>query len=205
MKPYKLISLALTLCCAVTFPLHAGGTIFVQKEAPYAWHGGKLSFIPKQKADGGITIAQIDAWVDQNSGMRTTTKTCFMDFVRNDEILGIDRATQDDIDETLKTYPNSFDLVYQPEKETQFRVRIGVFEACEDPKNKNKPYSYMALVVTDPSNAIKKFDPLDWDFLRLAKDQDGKINIFGCFNCGDVRELIWDKFNGKFYYEWVGH
>ncbi len=63
----------------------------------------------------------------------------------------------------------------------------------------------MAIVVTDQNGEIKNFDALEWNFIRLFKRPDGKINALGCFYCGDVQELLWDKFNDRFYFNWIGH
>ena len=63
----------------------------------------------------------------------------------------------------------------------------------------------MALVVTDQSQKVRYFDAMEWNFIRLSKSPQGQLNVWGCFECGEVAQLLYDKGNDKFYIEWIGH
>lgn len=42
-------------------------------------------------------------------------------------------------------------------------------------------------------------------YTRIYKRDDGVINVFGCYSCGDVSELLFDSENNRFYQRWIGH
>lgn len=197
-----LMAAAMAIASSPTF---GRATIFVPKKSGYAWHTRDLQFLPFDQSDGGITVAAIDDWINKHRGMRAADRTCYMNFVRGDEIVSPDRETDSEIKADLAEFPRSFAERYEPEPGVRFTVRIGVFESCRDSSFSEDPVRYMAVVITDQHGAVRNIDALDWNFIRLFKRDDGKINVFGCFACGEARELLWDKFNDRFYYEWIGH
>jgi hypothetical protein len=193
-------ALALLLFCAPA-QLYAGATVFVPEDADEAaWEVRTLAFIPKKKSDGGVSIEQVNLYLAKNRGMRVETQICFMDFARVGDIVSSNRKTQIEIDTNLAEYPNSFAEFYEPEPGRKFLARVGIFQECDE-----RGTAFMALVVTDQMGSIREFDALTWNFIRLFKRDDGKINVFGCFACGEIQELAWDKLNDRFYYVWNGH
>lgn len=198
---------ALLTAATLFVPVLAFGraTVFVPVKSGYAWHTRDLQFLPHDKSDGGVTVAAVDQWVNKHRGMRTAGRTCYLNFARGDEIVSHDRETDSEIKADLAEFPRSFAEWYEPEPGIKFTVRVAVFESCREPTSSDEPLRYMAVVITDQKGAIRNVDALDWNFIRLFKRDDGKINVFGCFACGEVRELLWDKFNDRFYYEWIGH
>ena len=183
----------------------AQATIFVRPTSGYAWWTQGPAFLPQSKADGGITVKGIDDWINANRGMKLKSSTCFMSFVQDEQVVSPDRATHNDIRARLARYPNSFDQYFEGAPGHVFRVRVGVFEACQPPDTTTEPLRYMAVVVTDSQNRVREFDALHWHFIRLFKNSDGKINAWGCYECGEVTQLNWDSGNDKFYWEWIGH
>lgn len=204
MKQLLTTAAIVLLSCAST-PVYAGATVFVPAEKSYAWSVRELQFLPKKTSDEGVTIKQIDAWISAHRGMKSASTICYMDFARDNEIVSSDRTTQSEIDRDLRAYPNSFSQWYEPEQASKFLVRVGIFEMCQEAGSKEEPIGFMAVLVTDQQGQIKEFDALDWNYIRLVKGDSGRINLLGCYACGEIRELVWDKFNDKFYYEWVGH
>ena len=83
---------------------------------------------------------------------------------------------------------------------------VALFENC---KSKAEAASdstpFMALVITDEQGAIREFNALEWNFIRIFKREDGKINFLGCFACGEVQELNYNASEKEFYYKWIGH
>ena len=201
----KLVSVLALFLSALPSPVLSRATVFVPKEAGLAWEVRTLSFMPRDTSDEGISIAKINAWINDNRGMKSKSDLCFMNFVDNDDIVSQDRATESEIAEDLKKHPASFRQIYEPEPGKRFLVRVGVFRFCDDPQSAEEPLSFMAAVVSDDGGEVKNFDALAWNLIRLFKRPDGKLNVLGCFACGEVQELLWDKFNDRFYYNWIGH
>ena len=183
----------------------AQATGFVPRGAGFAWWTSELSFLPLGRADGGISVEDVDGWINANRGMRTESRTCFMSFVRDDGIVAPDRETHDEIRSKLAENPGSFATWFEPAKGHRFLARVGVFEECADENAAGEPLRYMAVVVTDEDGKVRDFDALDWNFLRLQLNDQGRLAVFGCYHCGEVRELAWDQGNDRFYYNWVGH
>lgn len=183
----------------------AQATVFVPSGAGFAWWTSELSFLPLSKSDEGISVEDVDRWLNANRGMRVESKTCFMSFVREPQIVAPDRETHNEIRAKLAENPGSFAKWFEPAPGHRFLVRIGVFEDCEEHGSAAEPLRYMAVIVTDEAGRIRDFDALDWNFMRLHQDDRGRLSVYGCFNCGEVRELAWDQGNDRFYYVWTGH
>ena len=128
-----------------------------------------------------------------------------MTFARLQDIASSDRKTQAEIKANLTEYPRSFSETYEAGTE-KFVLRVGIFEDCETPGQKEVvPTPFMALVITDQRGVIREFDAMDWNFIRLFKREDGKVNALGCFGCGEVREINYNAAEKEFYYKWIGH
>ena len=201
----KLAVLFAAVLMSLPLPVLARATVFVPKQSGFAWEVRELSFMPRDASDEGISIEKINLWLDANRGMKSQSKLCYMNFVENEDIVSQDRETEQEIAKDLKQHPASFRQIYEPEPGVRFLVRVGVFSFCDDPKSAEEPISFMAAVITNESGVVKNFDALQWNLIRLFKRPDGKINALGCFACGEVQELLWDKFNDRFYYNWIGH
>ena len=131
--------------------------------------------------------------------MATAKSVCLVDFVTVAGVVSADRATQKEIDETFNEFPQSFAVNYRAGLD-EFAVRVVAYEACG-----KDPDAGTAILITDKSGALRSFDIGEFVFTRLFKRDDGKINVFGCFACGDVSDLNYDVGNQQFYYKWVGH
>ena len=183
----------------------AQAPVFVEPSSGYAWWVTEPQFLPQSKTDSGVGVSDINAWINANRGMKVETSTCFMSFVRDDQVVSSNRAVHDDIRARLRNYPNSFDQSFESASGKQFRVRVGVFEDCDERNTNGDPLRYMAVVVTDENNRVREFDALTWYYIRLFKTDEGKINALGCYECGEVTQLNCDEGNDRFYWEWVGH
>ena len=75
-----------------------------------------------------------------------------------------------------------------------------VYETCGE-----KPEKGTGILITDENGIFKSYIENDFLFTRLFKRDDGVINVFGCFACGDVNELKYNSDDGEFYLKWVGH
>ncbi|MYM00359.1 hypothetical protein GR702_21720 [Novosphingobium sp. FGD1] len=185
-------------------PALSQATVLVPADEGFAWEVRDLKFAPRKTSDQGVSVARINTWIAEHAGMKQVSKICFMDFVQNDEIYSFDVKTQKDINADLNEYKNSFSQTFSPDATTTFLVRVGAFQLC-DPSDNGTAVTFMGVVVTDSFGEVRLFDPMTWNFSRLFKRDDGIVNILGCFSCGDVKELAWDKFKNRFYFIDIGH
>lgn len=179
-------------------------TVLVPDQSGYAWEVRELTFAPRKASDQGVSVASINTWNAAHAGMKQVKNICYMDFVQNDEIYSPFSETQKDISADLSQYPHSFATTYSPDPATKFLVRVGAFQICE-PSSEGKSTTFMALVVTDEVGKVLFFDPTEWNLVRLFKRDDGVVNVLGCFACGEVRELAWDRSANRFYFVDIGH
>lgn len=187
-------------------PALGQATVVVPGGAGYSWAIRDLSLFPRKKADAGVSVTQVNAWLNAHRGMKSAYSVCLMDFVQNDEIASLDDATQAEIAQDLKEYPSSFAQVWTVEPDITFTVRVAAFRECSSQTpNSASPMSFLALVITDSQNQIRFVDATEWSFIRIFRRDDGKLNILGCFACGEVRELAWDRGGDRFYFVDIGH
>ncbi|MBS7671300.1 hypothetical protein [Croceicoccus gelatinilyticus] len=177
----------------------AKATIFVNPGDGANFWATDFSILPTKTRDGGVDATDIDNFLNANRGMRSKSKTCFFEFVKEDEIVSPDRATDAQIKKTLAEFPGSFDQTWQPVPGRTLRARIAVLEDCD------MDFAYMAVVVTDEQGKVIDLDAMNWKFLRLSKGTDGSLAVFGCYNCGELVEAHYDAGRDRIYYEWAGH
>jgi hypothetical protein len=203
--------LAANLAWAPTASAQSSATIYVDGDQTSSWEG-RLKLVPNLKKDGGVSVDAVNAFIRDrlsrravSSPLTTFVPICLMNFARPQDIVSSDRKTQVEIRANLQEYPRSFAETYEAETE-KFLLRVGIFEDCKASEKKDDvPATFMALVITDQQGTIRDFDALDWNFIRLFKRNDGKVNVSGCFACGEVREVSYNPAAKEFYYKWIGH
>ena len=173
--------------------------VYVPKESGMAWWVRELELRPTTVSVSGISVEQINLAGKARAGMRPWNPICRVGAVTNAGIASIDRETQREIDATLAEYPASF-INQFISGGTTFTIRVVAFETCE-----SEPETGFALLISDAAGKLRAFDKQPSAFTRIFKRDDGKINVFGCFTCGEVSELVYDAGNDRFYYEWIGH
>lgn len=188
--------------CFLPTALHAEGYVFVPKREGFAWWAHELAFLPTAVSEEGVSVADINRWAASREDMKADLNICFLGFPKRSTILSPDRTRFTEIQQTLSEHPNSFAQWFEPVPGKRFLVRIGVFETCAEPGP--EAVAFMAVLVTNEAGAIQEFDALDWNFMRLEKSEAG-IMIYGCYLCGERRELGYDAGNDRFYYIWTGH
>lgn len=173
-------------------------SIFVPNDAGYAWWARELVLRPMTTAVGRVGISDINAHLAARSAV-TPQRICFVEAVLPGDILSADRATQQEIDATLRQFPNSFTATYTARSGRSFNVQVVTYEVC------GASGGATALLITNADGSLHSFHDQEFLFTRISKRPDGKINVFGCFECGDVSELLYDAENDRFYTQWIGH
>lgn len=182
----------------------AQATVIVPATTGEVWEIRGLSFAPRKSSDQGVSVDDVNAWNSTHGGMKQLKKICLMDFVQDSEVFSSDSKTQNEIASDLKEYPGTFFQIYVPDASNKFLVRVAAFQMCE-PSSDGEYISFMALTVTDSLGRIMYFDEMPWTLTRLFKRGDGVINVLGCFACGEVKELAWDRLANRFYVVDIGH
>jgi hypothetical protein len=149
-------------------------------------------------AVGTVGIAAINAQLATRSAV-TPPKVCFVEAVLPGDILSAHRGTQKEIDDTLREFPNSFSATYTARSGRSFNVQVVSYEVC------GANGGATALLISNADGSLHSFVDQEFAFTRISKRPDGKINVFGCFACGDVSELLYDSENERFYQQWIGH
>lgn len=173
-------------------------SIFVPEQAGYSWWARELIIRPMAKTVRKVSIAAINAHLAAKSAV-TPQKICFVEDVQRSDVLSVHRDTQKEIDETLAEFPQSFSGAYVAKSGKNFDVQVVTYQVCDAARGAS------ALVITNADGSLHTFLTQEFDFTRIFKRADGKINVFGCFACGDVSELLYDSENDRFYQNWIGH
>lgn len=190
--------IAMLAIALLASPSLARPVLFIPKPSGFAWWAQEFTIRPMGKEVLGISVREINGLLSGSSGMRSAMEICFVDVVRDDSIQSSDRATQEEIDATLAEHPGSFSSFYRISNGTTFRVFVVAFEECGGEAG-------TGILIVDEGNRLRGFIPSEFLFTRILKRDDGVLNIFGCYACGDVAELRFDPEASQFYLRWVGH
>ena len=166
----------------------------------YAWWAKPLTIRPLSKAVGGVSVDSINSWLAEHRGLREPVSLCYLEAVDGDAIVSPVRETQKEIDKTIAENPNSFQQTFVSHANSRFLIRVVAFETCGE-----EPRSGTGILITDASGLFKSFIENEFFFTRLSKRDDGLINVFGCYACGDVNELRYNPDGDEFYLKWIGH
>lgn len=178
----------------------AKGLMFVPASSNDIFYNTDFKLLPTETRDGGVDVKDIDGFLNRDRGMRSALKTCYIGFLKSDEIVSPDREMDASIKKVFAEFPGSFDQTWQPVKGKTLRARIAALEGCDG----DYPAS-LAIVVTDEAGKVIDVDSLNWRFLRLYKRDDGSLTVFGCYYCGELVKAHYDAGRDRIYYEWAGH
>lgn len=195
-RSFVSVSAALSLCWSTL--ADSRPSIFVPDQTGYAWWSREVVIRPLATTVGRVGVAAINAYLADQSAV-TQAKVCFLDSVLPGDILSVHRATQLEIDETLREFPNSFSATYTTRAGRIFNVQVVAYQLCDAAGGAT------ALLITNPDGSLQSFLPQEFDFTRILKRPDGRLNVYACFACGDVSELLYDGDNERFYQRWIGH
>lgn len=184
----------------VTPTSYAKGMMFVPASSNDIFYNTDFKLLPTETRDGGVDVKDVDAFINRNRGMRSSLKTCYIGFLKPDEIVSPDREMDASIKKILAEYPGSFDQSWQPVEGKVLRARIAALEGCDG----DYPVA-LSVIVTDEAGKVIDVDALNWRFMRLSKGDDGSLAVFGCFYCGEVVDVHYDAGRNRIYYEWAGH
>ena len=106
--------LAITVLTPGTALASTKPTMFVAAEQGLAWWL-RIKLVPYSKSDGGLDVSEINEFLKARLAQRAVSSPsdsfvpiCHMNFARNIDVVSSDRATQLEIAETFKEFPQSF-------------------------------------------------------------------------------------------------
>ena len=187
----------------------ASPSVFVRGESGFAWWLREMEGRILGKAAGPVTAEKLSAYLAVTM-IYSPYKVCSLEAAQLDSFVGIDRATQAEIQESGQH------AVWRIEATTpDGRPVVGhsvIFEGCdeEDPRG-------AALLVTDKnSGEVRRWQVLGqnyngeksypaWVMFLHPKQGDELFSFSGCLECGDRTHVYYDVTRKSIYTEHNGH
>lgn len=195
---------------AMSAPVAAAPSVFVQSERGGVWWNGQMSARILGRAAGQVTVERLSAHLEEEL-IYGPYRVCSLEAVQADTFVGIDRTTQEEINATL---PH---VAWRATGVTSDGRRVlgqsVVFEGCdaEDPRG-------AALLVTDAaSGEILRWEPLGprvvggreaptWVLFMSPKEGDHELFSYShCTECGARTYVYYDVTRRRIYTEYNGH
>ncbi len=189
---------------------NAAPSVFVRSELGGVWWNGEMNARILGRAAGPVTAERLSAYL-QEELIYGPYRVCALEAVQADTYVGIDRATQQEINATLPhvawraagTTPDGRRVLAQSV----------LFEGCDadDPRG-------AALLVTDAaSGEILRWEPLGGrivagrsvpSWVLFVTPKEGEHDLFSysyCTECGDRTYVYYDVTRRRIYTEHNGH
>ena len=203
-------SVTIVAALATSAPATATPSVFVQSEPGGVWWNGQMNARILGQAVGPVTAERLSAYLEQEL-VYGPYRVCSLEAVQADTFVGVDRATQAEIN---ATQPH---VAWRATGVTPDGRRVVgqsvVFEGCdaEDPRG-------AALLVTDAaSGEILRWEPLGgrtlggrsvptWVMFISPKQGDHDLFSYSyCTECGDRTYVYYDVTRRRIYTEHNGH
>jgi hypothetical protein len=208
MTLFRLLTTAIAL--AASAAAGAAPSVFVQSEPGGVWWNGQMNARILGRAAGPVTTERLSTSIEREL-VYGSYRVCSLEAVQADTYVGIDRATQAEVNATRPhviwringVTPNGRRVVGQSV----------VFEGCgaEDPRG-------AALLVTDAtSGEILRWEPIgpttvagrsvpSWVIFLNPKQGDHDLFSYSyCTECGDRTYVYYDVTRRRVYTEHNGH
>lgn len=172
--------------------------VFVSNKVGNAWWATKPLARPMGKVVDGVSVAALNEYRSANETL--PDEICFAEALEKDSIVGLDRETQQAIDETLASHKgNPFHRSSTTPDGKQFTVRAAVYQACGGAVGG-------AILVIGADRKIKHATFHDDDLLTFLwpAESPALVGASGCFECGDWSSLYYDVTRKRFYWEYEG-
>ena len=191
-------SLLAVLSLGLCQPVSARPTVFIAGKAGNAWWTNKPVARPMSKAVDGVSVASLNVY--RSNHETAPDEICYVDALEKDSVLGLDRKTQQAIDESLgqhKGHPFHRSAVTADGK--PFTVRVAVYESCSGTVGG-------AILVIGPDHKLEHAAFHDDDPLKFLwpAESPALVGASGCFECGDWSSLYYDVTRKRFYWEYEG-
>ena len=202
----SVLAAAALITCA---PALAKPSVFIRGDPGRAWYITPMEARILAKNAGATTAGKLSAFLEETMEY-DPYKVCSLEAVQPDTYVGIDKATQLEIDAAQK------DAVWRISTATPDGRKISaqsvLFEACEegDPRG-------AALLISDAATGeILFFAPLGtygsgeksypaWVLFLWPTSGDELFSYSGCSECGSRTRVYYDVTRKKIYTEYNGH
>lgn len=205
------LKFAMTLAAlSASVTANATPSVFVQSEPGGVWWNGQMNARILGQAAGPVTVERLSAYLEREL-IYGPYRVCSLEAVQADTYVGIDRATQAEINATLPHVAWRASGVTPDDR--RVLGQSVVFEGCdaEDPRG-------AALLVTDAaSGEILRWEPLGertlggrsiptWVMFVSPKEGDHDLFSYSyCTECGDRTYVYYDVTRRRIYTEHNGH
>lgn len=188
----------------------AAPSVFVRAESGAAWWYGGIEARILGRAAGPATAERLSVYLEETM-IYSPYRVCALEAVQADTYVGIDRATQAEIDATRPLVASRVSGV-TPDGRRVIGQSV-VFEGCdaEEPRG-------AALLVTDEATGeILRWEPLGdrileggrtapaWVLFLYPKEGDELFSYSGCTECGNRTNVYYDVTRRRIYTEHNGH
>ena len=185
-------------------------SVFVRNEKGYAWWTRKMEARILGQSAGSVTAKRLSDFLEETM-VYYPYRVCSLEQIQHDTYVGIDRATQADINATLGDL-NSRLMVTAPDGRQLIGTSV-VFEGCDpdDPRG-------AALLITDAaSGEILRWiltgnradergnEYPNWTLFMSKSEGDELFSYSRCTECGDQTNVYYDVTRKKIYLEHNGH
>jgi hypothetical protein len=201
-----------TIVAALAASTAASSTpsVFVRVEPGGTWWNGEMNARILGRAAGPVTAERLSEYLEREL-IYGPYRVCSLEAIQTDTFVGIDRATQTEINATL---PH---VAWRATGVTPDGRRVlgqsVVFEGCDDGDPRGA-----ALLVTDAgSGEILRWEPFGertvgsasvptWVMFISPKEGDHDLFSFsGCTECGERTYVYYDVTRRRIYTEYNGH
>ena len=195
---------------ALGMPVNAAPSVFVRRADGTPWWSSPMEARILGQSAGSVTAERLSAYIG-GTMIFSPYRVCALEAVQPDTFVGLDRATQEEIEAT-RPY-----VAWRIQGVTPDGRRVVgqsvVFEGChpDDPRG-------AALLVTDEaSGEILRWEPLGehigedgrryraWVLFLEPKDGDELFGYSECTECGNRTNVYYDVTRRRIYTEYNGH
>lgn len=188
----------------------AAPSVFVRTESGASWWIREMEARILGKSSGTVTADQLTAYLKETI-LYSPYEVCSLEAVQGDTFVGLDRATQNEIDETKPHVAWRIDAT-TPDGRRVVGQSV-VFEACAE----NDPRGAAILVTDAETREILRWAPIGdqvglngksypaWALFLSAKESDELFSYSGCTECGARTYVYYDVSRKQIYTEYNGH
>lgn len=187
----------------------AAPSVFVKSEPNMMWWDGAMNARILGKAAGPVTTQRLSEYINETM-IYNSYKVCSLEPATSDSFVGIDRATQAEID-AYKAFSSWRAEGVAPGGRRILGQSV-LFEACDEGP------SGAALLVSDAATGeILRWQPMGsytdqsghevpiWVMFLDARTGDELFSISLCRECGDRTHVYYDENRRRVYSEHNGH
>lgn len=184
--------------------------MFVRAETGLGWWLRKMEARILGRAAGAVTVQRLNEYLGEEL-VYGPYEVCSLEAVLPDTFVGLDRATQAEINATLPHV--SWRVAAVAPDGRRIVGQSVVFEACDE----SDPRGAALLITDEATGEILRWEPLGyredtqgreypaWTLFIHAKSDDELFSYSACVECGARTFLYYDVTRRRVYSEYNGH